>query len=111
MIKGTIKVMVGRTGTKIQEELNDQIKIYTVEQWNAELARREKLEKREKAKLGKNPVISKADADESDSDEDDEDDAPKPLRARRGSQPKATKKSPELSDEDTDDGDFDGEND
>jgi len=39
--KGRLKVMVGRTGTKIQEEFADHINVYSLEQWKKELAKRE----------------------------------------------------------------------
>lgn len=41
MRKGIIKVMVGRHDTRIQEELDGQIKIYSAADWKKELERRE----------------------------------------------------------------------
>lgn len=41
MKKGIIKVMVGRHATRIQEELDGQIKVYSAEDWKKELDRRE----------------------------------------------------------------------
>ena len=41
MIKGTTKIMVNREGIpRIQEELNGQIRVFSLDDWNAELERR-----------------------------------------------------------------------
>lgn len=41
MIKGTTKIMVNREGVpRIQEELDGQIRVFSLDDWNAELERR-----------------------------------------------------------------------
>jgi hypothetical protein len=38
MLRGRIKVMIGRGGPRIQEETSDSIKIYSLEEWNKKRA-------------------------------------------------------------------------
>lgn len=54
--RGTIKVMNGPNGSRIQEELNDTVKIYSAEEWAVEVKKRE-AEYEEELKNGpKKPV-------------------------------------------------------
>lgn len=50
--KGTIKVMHGKPGTtpRIQEEIGDTMKTYSMNEWKEELARREAEDKKAVAK-------------------------------------------------------------
>ena len=41
MKRGNIKVMIDRNGTpRVQEELGDSLKVYSLEEWNKELEKR-----------------------------------------------------------------------
>lgn len=44
MRKGILKVMVGRSGSRVQEDCGDTIKIYTPEEWKKECDKRIKEE-------------------------------------------------------------------
>jgi glucan phosphorylase len=71
MIKGTTKIMVNREGIpRIQEELNGQIHVFSLDDWNAELERRI---------TNKEGVVEPSETDEEDNpliqDDNDEEDS------------------------------------
>lgn len=60
MIKGEIKVIHGIGGSRVQEELNGEIKIYSPEAWKEELAVRMEDDKKEREKGSKTVTKEKA---------------------------------------------------
>jgi hypothetical protein len=60
MRKGTTKVMVNRKGVpRIQEEIGDTVKVYSLPEWNAEMDKRIKEDTESKKETKKEKVKAK----------------------------------------------------
>lgn len=73
-MRGNIKVMVGVNGTRIQEEIGDSIKVYSLNEWQEELKKRNP--KDEVSKPKKDEEIKLPSLDEGDGDFEGVNDAP-----------------------------------